>query len=56
MGLFLFGLILMAAFGDSSKSKRDKKRMREARERKERKRRYHDSLGYYEHLYGQGHP
>lgn len=45
--------------GNDSKSDKDKKRKREARERRERaerNRRYHESLGYYEHLYGQGHP
>lgn len=45
--------------GNDSKSGKNKKRKREARERREReekKRRYHESLGYYEHLYGQGHP
>ena len=45
--------------GNDSKSGKNKTRKREARERREReekKRRYHESLGYYEHLYGQGHP
>lgn len=57
-------LLLIALFagiigGNDSKSDKDKKRKREARERRERedrKRRYHESLGYYEHLYGHGHP
>ncbi len=57
-------LLLIALFagifgGNDSKSDKDKKRKREARERRERaerNRRYHESLGYYEHLYGQGHP
>ncbi len=57
-------LLLIALFagifgGNDSKSGKDKKRKREARERRERedrKRRYQESLGYYEHLYGQGHP
>ena len=57
-------LLLIALFagifgGNDSKSDKDKKRKREARERRERaerNRRYHERLGYYEHLYGQAHP
>ncbi len=60
MELLLLGLLAMGIFGgNDSKSGEKKKRKREARERREReekKRRYHESLGYYEHLYGQGHP
>ncbi len=62
MELLLLGLLAMGILGgnDSKHGKnKDKKRKREARERREReekKRRYHESLGYYEHLYGQGHP
>ena len=46
-------LILIALiswiFGDDSNNK--KKKSRRSRDRK-----HYESLGYYEHLYGQGHP
>lgn len=47
----------MGIFGDNSKNDKkakERKRRRAAEERKRRK--YNESLGYYEHLYGQGHP
>ena len=44
MELLLLGLLAMGILGGND-SKHGKRR-----------RRYHDSLGYYEHLYGQGHP
>jgi hypothetical protein len=60
MELLLLGLLAMGLFGgNKSKSGKDKKRKYEARRRREReesRRRYHESLGYYEHLFGQGHP
>lgn len=57
-------ILLIALFagifgGNDFKSDKDRKRKREAREcreREDRRRRYYESLGYYEHLYGQGHP
>jgi len=64
MTLFFLIVILASIFSEDD-SKSDKKRKREARARRERRereeyeerqRRYHESLGYYEHLYGQGHP
>lgn len=60
MEILLLIALFAGIFGrNDSKSDKDKKRKREARERRERaerNRRYHESLGYYEHLYGQGHP
>lgn len=57
MELLILGLILMSIFGNNSKDDKkakERKRRRAAEERKRRK--YNESLGYYEHLYGQGHP
>lgn len=50
MEILLLIALFAGIFGSDSKS--DKNR----RKREAKKRRYHESLGYYEHLYGQGHP
>ena len=57
MELLILGLLLMGIFCDNSKDDKrakERKRRRAAEECKRRK--YNESLGYYEHLYGQGHP
>lgn len=51
--LFFLFIVLGVAFGGGSK--KDRKR-RYNDDRRARDRRYRESLGYYEHLYGQGHP
>ena len=57
MELLILGLILMGIFGDNSKDDKKAKERKRRRATEERKRcKYNESLGYYEHLYGQGHP
>jgi hypothetical protein len=61
MELLLLGLLFMGLFGDSSKDdkkakERKRRRDEERRAYERRQRKYHEDLGYYEHLYGQGHP
>ena len=51
MEILLLIALFAGIFGGGD-SKSDKNR----RKREAKKRRYHESLGYYEHLYGQGHP
>lgn len=41
---------------DKKAKERKHRREEERREYERRQRKYHEDLGYYEHLYGQGHP
>lgn len=61
MEWLLLGLLALCFGGTNSKDEkktkeRKRRREEERRERERRQRKYYDDLGYYEHLYGQGHP
>lgn len=61
MEWIILGLLALCFGGSDSKNdkkskERKRRREKERRAYERRQRKHHEDLGYYEYLYGQGHP
>lgn len=56
MEWIILGLLALCFSGSDSKDDKKAKERKRRRAYERRQRKHHEDLGYYEYLYGQGHP